>query len=309
MNIQMVFKEIKSLKIQGATAVAQAVILALREYGTKNKAENLIIWNRNLRKAADYLLSARPTEPMAQNGVKFIFSELKLAKPKNIKQAKNYLKKAANDFLILMEDAAQLIIPVGSSIIKNNDHVFTHCHSWLVEQILVTAKKSGKKFHVFNTETRPLFQGRITAKKLLKVGIKTTMVIDSSAGFLISQYSGKELMMDKIILGADAILENGSVINKIGSYGIAAAARHEKIPVYIAAPLLKFYPKSWIKIEERSPKEIWPEAPKKLKIINLAFDLVPAHWIAGIICEAGIIKPNKIRNLVKKIYPWILYYK
>jgi len=305
-KLKRIFQDIKSLKIQGATAVAKSIILALMDYEFKNKAKNLKIWQKNFKKAADYLLSARPTEPMAQNGVKFIFSELKLAKPKNIEQAKNYLKKAANDFLILMEDAAKIIIPIGQTVIKNNDRVLTHCHSWLVEQILVAAKKSNKKFYVFNTETRPRFQGHITAKNLLKAGVKTTMVSDSSAGFLISKYSGQELMIDKIILGADAILKNGSVINKIGSYSIAAAAQHESIPVYIAAPLLKFYPKSWIKIERRSPKEIWPDAPKKLKIINFAFDLIPADLITGIICEFGIIRPNEANKFVKKFYNWIL---
>ncbi|MGC9048819.1 MAG: translation initiation factor eIF-2B [Patescibacteria group bacterium] len=300
-----VYQDIKSLKVQGATAVARTIISTLGKYGVGDKAKNLTIWQKDLKKAANYLLSARPTEPMAQNGVKFIFSELRLAKPKNIEQANNYFKKAVNDFLILMEDAAQLIIPIGQTVIKNGDNVLTHCHSWLVEQILIAAKKSNKNFHVFNTETRPLFQGRITSRKLLKAKIKTTMVTDSSAGFLISQYSGKELMMNKIILGADAILENGSVINKIGSYGIAAAAQHERTSVYIAASLLKFYPKSWIKIEERSAKEIWSNAPKKLKIINFAFDLVPAKWINGIICEAGIIRPENIKKIVKKIYPWI----
>lgn len=304
-HLKKIYKDIKSLKIQGATAVAKTIILALKEEGIKKKFKDLKQWQKNLRNSARYLLSARPTEPMAQNGVKFIFSELKIAKPKNIEQAKNYLEKAADDFLVLMEDAAGLIIPIGQTIVKDGENILTHCHSWLVEQILIAAKKSGKKFKVFNTETRPLFQGRITSKNLLKAGIKTTMVTDSSAGFLISQYLGKELMMDKIILGADAILPDGSAINKIGSYGIAAASQYERIPVYIAAPLLKFHSKTWIKIEERSPKEIWPQAPRKLKIINFAFDLVPSEWITGIICEAGIIKPNKIEKIVKKMYPWL----
>lgn len=303
--LKQTFQNIKSLKIQGATAVARAIISVLRQYGVGDKSKNLRVWQKNLKKVANYLLSARPTEPMAQNGVKFIFSELTKVKPKNIIQAKNYLKKAAGDFLLLMEDAAQLIIPIGQTIIKNSDNILTHCHSWLVEQILVTARKSEKKFHLFNTETRPLFQGRITSQKCLRANIETTMVTDSSAGFLISRYSGKDLMIDKIILGADAILPNGSAVNKIGSYSIVSAAQYERVPVYIATTLLKFHPKSWIKIEERSPKEIWPDAPKKLKIINFAFDLVPAEWITGIICEAGIIRPRNIKKIVRKIYPWI----
>lgn len=96
--LEKVYKNIKSLKIQGATAVARAIIFALKLHGVGDKSKNLGIWQKSLKGAADYLLSARPTEPMAQNGVKFIFSELAKAKPKNIAQIKNYLKKSADVF-------------------------------------------------------------------------------------------------------------------------------------------------------------------------------------------------------------------
>ena len=300
------YQDIKALKIQGATAIAKAIISALKNYGVNYQPKTIKDWESNIKKAAFYLLSARPTEPLAQNGIKFILLELKKVKPKNTIQAKNCLKKTTDEFLHLMENAAKLIIPFGRSIIKNNDNVLTHCHSWLVEQILISTKKSNKKFQVFNTETRPFFQGRITSKQLVKAGVDTTMITDSSAGFLISRHSGKNLMIDKIIIGADAILKNGVAINKIGSFGIAVAAFTEKVPIYVAAPLLKFHPASWIKIEERSPKEIWPQAPKKLKIINFAFDLIPPEYITGFITEFGIIKPKNLRKILKKYYPWIL---
>jgi len=299
------YQDIKALKIQGATAIAKAVISALRDYGINYQSKTIKDWELNIKKAAFYLLSARPTEPLAQNGVKFILLELKKSKPKNTVQAKNYLRKTTDKFLRLIEKAAKLIIPFGKSIIKNNDNVLTHCHSWLVEQILISAKKSNKKFRVFNTETRPFFQGRITSKQLIKAGVDTTMIIDSSAGFLISRHSGKKIMIDKIIIGADAILKNGAAINKIGSFGIAVAAFTEKVPIYVTASLLKFRPTTWIKIEERSPKEIWPQAPKKLKIVNFAFDLIPPEYITGFITEFGIIKPKNLRKTLKNKYSWI----
>jgi len=305
-TIKQTFKKIKSLEIQGATAVARTTIKALKDYSLRVKANNVANWKKDFKKAADYLLSARPTEPMAQNGVKYIFSQLNKAKLKNVVEAKNEAKKIATDFLKIMKNAAELTIKNGRKIIEvNDDNILTHCHSWLVEQILVQAKKNKKNFKVYNTETRPLLQGRITSKKLLQVKIPTTMVADSSAGFLISHYSGKDLMMDKIFLGADALLPDGSIINKIGSFSIGSVAYQEKVPLYIVTTLLKFYPKSWIKIERRSPKELWPNAPKDLKIINFAFDCVPMKYITGIICEAGIIKPSQIKTYLKKIYPFL----
>ena len=112
-------------------------------------------------------------------------------------------------------------------------------------------------------------------------------------------------MMDKIILGADAILPGGWAINKIGSFAIGSAAYQEGVPLYIASTLLKFHPKTWIKIEERSPEELWKGAPKKLKIINFAFDVIPPEFITGIICEAGIIDPKKVKKIVQKVHPFI----
>jgi len=303
--VQKAFQKIKSLKVQGATAIAQAVVDYLSQFGQKIDKSEGEKWEKELKKIADYLLSARPTEPMAQNGVKFIFSEFKKRKSQNVKESKILLKEISRDFSLATLEANKLIVFHGKQLIKENNNIFTHCHSSLVEQIFIQAKKEKNKFQVYQTETRPLFQGRITAQNLLKEKIDTTMVVDSSASFLISHNSGKNLMMDKIILGADAILPNGSVINKIGSFGIAITAHYEKIPLYVAASLLKYHSKSWIKIEKRPGKEIWQKAPQNLKIINFAFDQIPAEYITGIICEQGIIKPKEVKNYLKKIYPFL----
>jgi ribose 1,5-bisphosphate isomerase len=305
--IKKTFNDIKSLKVQGATAGAKTMGKSLADYGQRIKKQKVGEWQKELKKAADYLLSARPTDPMSQNVVKFIFSNLKKIQPQNVIQAKNYLKKFVNDFLLIAASGEDLIVSFGEKIIKNKENIFTHCHSSLVEKILEKAQSQEKKFEVFNTETRPLFQGRITARELLKAKIPTTMVADSSAGFLISRYSGQELMMDKIILGADAIMQDGSVVNKIGSFTIALVAHQEKVPLYIATSLLKYHshPQSLIKIEKRPPQEIWAQAPSGLKIINFAFDKIPPQYISGIICEAGIIKPKQIKEVTKKIYPFL----
>lgn len=58
-----------------------------------------------------------------------------------------------------------------------------------------------------------------------------------------------------------------------------------------------------MKIERRSGKELWPDAPKGLEIVNYAFDMIPAKFITGIITEYGIIKPKDIKKEVKKHYP------
>ena len=297
-------KEIKEIKIQGATAVARAVVLSLKLYAKGLKVQETDNFKVKLSKAAQDLLSVRPTEPLAQNATGFLF--WKIAGEKDVKKAKNNFIKSADEILDVIAKAKAKASTFAGKLISQNNNIFTHCHSSLVEASFLAAKKQGKNFNVFNTETRPLFQGHITAKNLLKNKIPVTMVTDSSAEFLISRHSGKDLMMDKVFIGSDAVLRNGSCINKIGSFGIGLAAHSEKMPLYVVTSLLKFTNSSWIKIEKRPAKEVWEKAPDKLRIINFAFDIVPANFITAIVCEAGVIKPSQVKEKVEERYPWII---
>lgn len=304
-QLKNTINNIKKLKIQGANAIAMASLNSFKKYCKSIQHSNKHQLVKNLKRAINELSGARPTEPLNQNLLKFIKLQIEINKPLPATE----LKKSLNESIIflqeLVEDNIKRIAANGIKLIKNNQNIFTHCHSSTVEKILVGAHKRNKKPHIFNTETRPLFQGRITAKNLLKNNLKVTMVSDSAADFLISEASGKDLMMDAAILGADAILPDGSVINKIGSYGIGLSCFYSKIPLYIAGNLLKFYSGAKLPIETRQASELWPGRPKKLKIINFAFDKIPPEFISGIITEFGIIKPKQAAKIVNKNYPWL----
>jgi len=303
MPLQKTFQQIKDLRIQGATAVARAVVLELKNEGLKSPERNFSRWQKHMQKSADYLLSARPTEPMAQNFARFLLLSVKQAD--ELAEARVILRNQAASILSLIETDLKKIEEVGEEIIKNGDHILTHCHSSTVEHILVNAKKHGKKFKVFNTETRPLLQGHITARNLLKNKLDVTMVTDDAAAFLISPYSGRDLMMNKILLGADVISSNGAAVNKIGSLAIALAARDCGVPLYVVVHLFKVDDDGKVEIEKRPAREIWPQAPKGLKILNFVFDIIPPSLITGFITEFGILKPKEVKKVVEKNYPWL----
>lgn len=308
-DVEKTIKKIKALEIQGATAVARATVQAFIDYGRKLKLppKKFII---EIERMGEELAYARPTEPLAQNALRFILNTFQSGKDPG-----ESLERAGLTFLDLLETSRKRVIQSGINSISKIIYKFkrgrgfeilTHCHSSTVEKIINGVwQKEKNKFRVFATETRPLFQGRITAKNLAKAGIDVTMVTDSAAPFLISEASGKELMMDLVLIGCDAILPDGSCFNKIGSYSIALSANREKVPVYVAANLLKFSAE-WTPLEIRSEKEIWPDAPKGLEIINFAFDAVPREFITGYITEFGVIKSEHIYQTVKKQYPWLI---
>jgi ribose 1,5-bisphosphate isomerase len=191
---------------------------------------------------------------------------------------------------------------IGAKRIKDGSIVFTHCHSSTVTRLLAKAKEQGKNFSVICTETRPAFQGRITAEELVNFGVETTFIVDSAARTFMGD-------VDLVVLGADAITSEGNVVNKIGSSNIALLAHEACKPFYVVSELLKFDPETLggecEKIEQRKSDEIWGEAPAKLIVRNPAFDVTPNRYIHGLICEEGIIPPPSIVEVMRRRYPWV----
>jgi ribose 1,5-bisphosphate isomerase len=256
-------KDIKSIKIQGARNVAIAGFNAYK----------LIPNERSKQK----LISIRSTEPMLENLLE-IADKL---------DEKELIKKLKQNQEIINKKTLRLI--------KQNSIIFTHCHSSAVVMALINAKKKGKKFEVYNTETRPLFQGRKTSRDLKKAKIKNTMFTDSAAGIALTK-SQDTKKADLFLIGADAITKNG-VINKVGSGMFAQIARANEIPVYILTDSLK-YSKKKIKIEKRNPEEVWDS--KNTKIKNPAFELIKKKYITGIISELGILSHREFLRKVRK---------
>jgi len=263
-----ILQDIKSVKIQGARNIAKAALFAYQLNPSEESRKKL--------------LKARPTEPMLFNIM-------------NRVENQSYEK-----ILYHFDEAQEKINSSVFRLIKNRDVIFTHCHSTNVVNALIYAKKKGKKFEVYNTETRPLFQGRKTAQELKKNGIKVTMFVDSAFGVALMKEQGTR-KTNKIFIGADALLENG-VINKIGSGVIAKIAKLEKIPLYVLADSWKFS-KENIAVEQRNFSEVWDKAPKNIKIKNPAFEFVPKENITKIISELGVLSYDKFAKKVSNNLP------
>ncbi len=262
-----IVRNIKNVKIQGARNIARQALYAFSLIPRKNSIKKLI--------------SLRPTEPMLVN-------VLKKAKSQPIKE-----------IFLHFDKSQEKINKFVFEKIKEGDIIYTHCHSTNVSNALIYAKKNGKKFQVYNTETRPLYQGRKTAKELGKAGIKVTMFVDSGMDIALSEEQGTK-KVNKAFIGADALLKEG-IINKIGSGMLGKLARLNKIPVYVIADSWKYSPKK-VKIEERSFREVWKRVPKKypIKIRNPAFELLKKEDIKKIISELGIMDYKKFLNIMKK---------
>lgn len=299
MLFNKIVSNIKSLKIQGAEAVARSAAIAMQDVLHKSKAKTADSLIKELNKSREILLKTRPTEPAMQNSLKYITYELK---SNDLKKIKEEISRRIVYVLEHFDIAQKIVIGIAAKKVKSGMVIFTHCHSSTVNKALIKAKQNGTRFEVHNTETRPLFQGRLTARDLSRAHIPVTHYVDSAARLALKK-------SDLMFLGADAITAEGKVINKIGSELISEVAYRYDIPIYICTDSWKFDPTTIkgkeTKIEERSPNEIWDKPYRGIKIANYAFEKIESNLITGVITELGIYKPQILLEEIRKAYPWM----
>ncbi|MCW4000492.1 MAG: S-methyl-5-thioribose-1-phosphate isomerase [Candidatus Bathyarchaeota archaeon] len=301
-SIEVIAEKIIKLQVQGARNVAIAAVQALQTLAKQTQAATKPEFLVELKKAQTLLYSTRPTEPLMRNALRYIITQTQNEPAQDIGTLRGVVSQSASIFLRDLSASRERAAEIGAKRIGEGSVVFTHCHSSTVTRLLAKAKEDGVDFRVVCTETRPAYQGRITAKELVGLGIDTTFIVDSAARTFMSD-------VDVVFVGADAITSEGNVVNKIGTGGIAVIASEARAPFYVVSELLKFDAETLgggcEEIEQRSPSEVWAEAPPQLKVKNPAFDVTPNRYIHGLICEEGIIPPQGVLETVRKRYPWV----
>jgi len=296
---------IKALKIQGARRIAKAAVEALAAAAKKSKAKTSGELHSDLLVAADNLAGARETEPMLRNYLDDLLSVVKAREGTGVAALKAMLAKKQEDIIGDMEASVARIAYYGADALPKECTVLVHCHSTTLMSILKLAHRQGKKLKVYCTETRPRYQGRMSAEELAGAGLDVTLIVDSAAGGILS--SNK---VDFALFGADAITARGELLNKVGTYQIALAAKKAGAKVFSAAELHKYDPKTEggreEMVEERDIRELadgiammgrWKKTGVKLR--NPAFDKTPPELINAFITEEGLVAPENIPDAAK----------
>jgi methylthioribose-1-phosphate isomerase len=198
----------------------------------------------------------------------------------------------------------------GLSLVPAGARILTHCNTGALVSagagtafaVILAAHQAGRLAHLWVDETRPLLQGaRLTAWEAARAGIPHALLPDNAAAALMA--AGQ---VDLVLTGADRIAADGSVANKIGTYGLAVLARHHNVPFVVVAPVstvdLATRDGAAIAVEHRSADEVanlagQPVAPPGTKAYNPAFDVTPADLLTAIVTEQGVIQPVTAGNL------------
>src|SRR5436309_8087634 len=307
-----VARAIKTMVIRGAPAIGVAAAMGIALGMRRSKATGTQKFAAEFHKTCELMAATRPTAVnlfWAIERMRRTFAAAALA-GESVDQIKDRLD--AESAAIHDEDVAscRALGAFGASVVPADARILTHCNAGALATagygtalgVIRGAVEAGKRVTVFADETRPFLQGaRLTAWELVRDGIPTTVITDNMAGALMHQDR-----IDLVVVGADRIAANGDTANKIGTYSVAILAREHRIPFYVAAPLstidLRTPDGSHIPIEERDAREVTHMggarlAPEGARVWNPAFDVTPAHLIAGIITERGIFRPPYLDSL------------
>ena len=240
---------IKNMVVRGAPAIGATAGYAMAQGFIENNEKN----------AKETIEDARPTARNLFYATERVFNAATNSKNKAQAAVKEAQKIADEDV-----ENCKKIGSFGEGLIKNNSRIMTHCNAgWLAcvdwgtaLSPLYVAKRKGKEFTVYASETRPRAQGaKLTAWELKNEGIDHVIIPDSASAYLMSE--GK---VDLIIVGADRIAANGDVANKIGTLEKAIVAREFGVPFYVAAPTttidMKTKSGKEIPIEHRDEEEV-----------------------------------------------------
>ncbi|WP_435185192.1 ribose 1,5-bisphosphate isomerase [Halobellus sp. EA9] len=307
-EVSRVAEDIDTMEIRGAATIADAAARALAAQADASEAESPSAFLDELRAAARVLHDTRPTAVSLPNALRYVFRDVRGA---TVEELRESVRESAAEFCERLDTAQHDLGRVGANRLRDGDTIMTHCHSTDVLACVEGAVEQGKSLSAYAKETRPRNQGHITADALSEMGVDVTLIVDSAARRYLND-------VDHVLVGADSIAADGSVINKIGTSGLAVNARDRGTPIVCAAQTIKLHPGTLtghtVDIEMRDESEVIdPETAEEIgdpEVLNPAFDVTPPRYVDAIVTERGQFPPESIVTLMRELFgespiqPW-----
>lgn len=172
--------------------------------------------------------------------------------------------------------------------------VYTLSRSGSVEgtlNVLARERANDDPLRVIVSESRPGGEGVGLARALAEAGAQVTLAADGACATLIADAA-------LVIVGADSVRSDGSVVNKVGTHTLALVARQAGKPFYVLAERLKVTPRSYpLVIEEMEPGELLPQPVVGVTARNIYFDVTPAALITGVVMDSGLVDSDALTRV------------
>jgi methylthioribose-1-phosphate isomerase len=253
----------------------------------------------DLERAGARLIATRPTNNQLRTAVHAVLSTVDSSRPEEsvLAAARAGDERYRARSRALGEYTAKLLPYTGT--------VLTHCWAdlYLVELVLA-ARRAGKRLAFVCTETRPYLQGaRLTAETLNEMGVDTTVITDGMGAAVLGRGT-----VDALVTAADRITMDGHVVNKIGTLGLAIAAREFGVPflAMVQAPDREALTATDVPIEYRSGDEVLTVQGRRIvhgRDITghyPAFDVTPPRFVTSVVTDRGAFAPGALADYYRE---------
>ena len=292
-EIQVQIEAIKNNATDGASELARQAIMVMKATAETSEADNARDFLLEQKEVGKRLIAARRTmAPIPNIITRYLREIIKEDRKDNLESTRRQAVSLADDMHRDSVNAVSKIIDSTAELIENRDVILTHSYSSTVAAAIKEIAGLKRGIKVIVTKSGTGRYGERTAQELAEDGIPVLYIDDTAIGLYISG-------VNKVLVGADRITADGKIINGVGTYTIAAAAKMNNIPVYVLCETLKFdfaISSSKVDLEERGNTGLIEEGvlPPEVKISNPTFDITPLDFITAIISENGVVTADKL---------------
>ncbi|OEU10090.1 nagb/rpia/CoA transferase-like protein [Fragilariopsis cylindrus CCMP1102] len=213
--------------------------------------------------------------------------------------SRNQVVERGQRFAGISLAARDRIAHIGADFIQEGQTVLTHGWSRVVASILLKAAET-KHFDIIFLEGRPDAAGAKAARAYAshESKIPTTVVLDSAMGYVMES-------VDVVLVGAEAVVENGGFVNKMGTYALATCAKAHGKPFYVASESYKFarlYPLNQQDLPVMDKLFEPVNLPENVRVENSPCDFTPAKFITLLFTDLGVLTPSAVSDELIRLY-------
>ncbi|CAB9503768.1 factor eIF-2B subunit alpha [Seminavis robusta] len=312
---------------KSATAMPVAAIKALLGVVERSQATTMMEMQNELKQASDCMMNAATTSTdgrshsiAVRSGCELFLKYVTrtfLEELPDFEQCRQAVLTRGERFAGISLAARDRIADLASDFIQEGQTVLTHGWSRVVASILLQAA-STKHFDIVILEGRPDAAGARAAQFYSqRAKIPTTVVLDSAMGYIMDT-------VDIVLVGAEGVVENGGIVNKMGTNALATCAQANGKPFYVAAESYKFarlypllqrdipnvgnIPMQFCDTTTNTTKEKETSfAPvdlssDKVKVENPPCDYTPPKFITLLFTDLGVLTPSAVSDELIRLY-------
>ncbi|KAG6920892.1 eukaryotic translation initiation factor 2B subunit delta, partial [Chelydra serpentina] len=285
--------------LPGGHGLSPCLFQVIRDYSTPPNEELSRDLVARLKPYISFLTQCRPLSASMGNAIKYLKKEIS-ALPSTLREeeAKGKLQGSIDGYVReKIHLAAEAISKYAFEKISDRDVILVYGCSSLVNRTLCEAHANGRAFRVIVVDSRPRLEGRDTLRRLVREGIRCTYVMITAISYVLPEVS-------KVLLGAHALLANGSVMSQVGTSQIALVSKAYNVPVLVCCETYKFCERvqtdSFVSNELDDPDDLivpgkggaqlhgWKEN-SSLRLLNLVYDVTPPELVDLVITDLGMI--------------------